>query len=54
MKRGGIRFLNTIVGEDWKTLCEGCLLPERRAAISREEASVKLLPDTASKRVLDK
>jgi hypothetical protein len=54
VKRGGIRFLNTIIGEDWKTLCERCLLPERRAAIAREEASVKLLPDTASKRVLDK
>ena len=53
IKRGGLRFLNTIVGEDWKILCQDCLLPEQRAAIAREESSISLLADTASKRVLD-
>ena len=53
VKRGGLRFLNTIKGEDWKILCERCLLPERRAAIAREQSSIDLLADTPSKRVLD-
>jgi hypothetical protein len=31
-RRGGIRWLDTIQGCCWKSLCERCLLPERQAA----------------------
>ena len=40
VKRGQIRFLNSIAAEAWQTLCSRCLTPERAAAkqlASREE-----------------
>jgi len=47
VKRGAVRFSNTIKGEDWKMLCERCLLPERRAAIALEQTPINLLADTS-------
>ena len=32
LKRGSVRYLSTIKGEPWHTLCERCLQPERAAA----------------------
>ena len=52
IKRGGIRFLNTISGEDWRILCERCLRPELEAAKHLEEKSIGSIPDSASKRFL--
>ena len=53
VKRGAVRFLNTIAGEDWKILCERCLLPEREAAKALEQNSIDRLEDSASRRLLD-
>jgi len=53
IKRGGLRFLNTISGEDWKDLCEGCLRPEKEAAKRLESSSVNRLPATPSMRILE-
>ena len=53
IKRGAVRFLNTISGECWETLCEQCLLPEREAAKALEQASINRLADSSSKRLLD-
>ena len=52
IKRGAVRFLNTIQGECWETLCEHCLLPERNAARVLEQASVDKLPNSAAKDLL--
>lgn len=52
IKRGGIRFLNTISGEDWRILCECCLRPELEAAKHLEEKSIGSIADSASKRFL--
>ena len=53
IKRGAVRFLNTISGECWETLCERCLLPEREAAKALEQASINRLEDSSSKKLLD-
>ena len=53
IKRGAVRFLNTIQGECWETLCESCLLPEREAAKALEQSSINRLADSSSKRLLD-
>ena len=52
IKRGAVRFLSTIQGECWETLCERCLLPEREAAKIVEDASIARLADSSSKRLL--
>ena len=54
VKRGAVRFLNTINGESWKLLCERCLRPEREAAKALELGSISRLEDSASKRLLDR
>ena len=53
VKRGAVRFLNTVSGENWKTLCERCLLPEREAAKALEQTSIDRVEDSAGKRLLD-
>ena len=53
IKRGAVRFLNTIAGESWELLCERCLRPEREAAIALEQRSISRLPDSSSKKLLD-
>ena len=53
VKRGAVRFLNTVAGEDWKLLCERCLMPERQAAIALENRSISRLADSSSKKLLD-
>ena len=53
IKRGAVRFLNSIQGECWESLCEFCLLPERNAAKFLEQASVNRLPNSAAKSLLD-
>jgi len=53
VKRGKVRFLNTILGEDWKVLCPDCLRPEREAAKSLEQTSIDLLKPSAEKQLLE-
>jgi len=53
VKRGAVKFSHSIIGEDWKNLCEQCLLPEREAGIALEALSVNQLTDTSSKRLLE-
>lgn len=53
VKRGAVRFLNTIAGESWELMCERCLKPERVAAIALEQRSIARLPDSSSKELLD-
>ena len=54
IKRGAVRFLNTIASECWETLCERCLRPEREAAKALEQEAITRLPDSSSKRLLDR
>ena len=53
IKRGVVRFLHSIVGECWTNLCERCLRPELEAAKALEEASIKRVPESSSKRLLE-
>ena len=53
IKRGAVRFLNTIASESWESLCERCLRPEREAAKALEQEAIARLPDSSSKRLLD-
>jgi hypothetical protein len=52
IKRGAIRFLNTIQGECWEILCSDCLSPEREAATFLEQAHVARVADSSDKRLL--
>ena len=54
IKRGAVRFLNSIAGESWENVCERCLLPEREAAKALEKGSISRLGNSASKRLLDR
>ena len=31
-KRGGIRWLDSVRGRSWRTMCDRCMVPERNAA----------------------
>jgi len=53
IKRGVVRFLNTISGENWRDLCERCLRPELEAAKALEQGDINRLPSTPSMRVLE-
>ena len=53
IKRGKVRFLNSIVGESWMNLCERCLRPEMEAAKALEDSSIDRLANSASKRLLE-
>ena len=46
VKRGSVRFLHTIKGENWDTPCERCLKPEREAAKAVEELTIAKLEST--------
>ena len=49
VKRGTIRFLHTLKGECWETMCERCLKPEREASKSVEGIAIGQIPDPVSK-----
>ena len=53
IKRGAVRYLNTIAGESWELLCERCLKPERVAAQALEQRSIARLPESSSKKLFD-
>ena len=53
IKRGAVRFLRTISGENWRILCERCLRPELEAAKALEDGDINRLPNSASKRLLE-
>ena len=54
VKRGTIRFLHSLKGECWETLCERCLKPEREAAKATEEIAIGQIEDSSAKAVLAK
>ena len=49
IKRGNLRFLPSLKGENWETLCECCLLPERQAAKIVEALAIEQLDRTPAK-----
>ena len=52
IKRGTVRFLHTLKGECWETLCERCLMPERQAAKAVEAIDIDQLDTTPAKDLL--
>ena len=52
IKRGTVRFLHTLKGECWETLCERCLMPERQAAKTVEAIAIDQLDTTPAKESL--
>ena len=49
VKRGAIRFLHSLKGECWETLCERCLTPEREAAKAVEGLAIASIEDSTTK-----
>ena len=52
IKRGSIRFLYSLKGENWSSMCERCLTPEREAARATEEIAISHIPPSVAKATL--
>ena len=52
VKMGAIRFLHSLKGECWETLCERCLKPEREAAMAFEDLAISKLENSSAKAAL--
>ena len=48
-KRGNLRYLLSLKGENWEDMCERCLMPERQAAKIVEALAIEQLDRTPAK-----
>jgi len=54
VKRGAVKFLHSLKGECWETMCEWCLIPEREAAHAVEQIAIDSIEPSAAKSELAK
>ena len=54
VKRGAVKFLHSLKGECWETMCEWCLIPEREAARAVEQIAIDSIEPSAAKSELAK